>query len=508
MSALDETLRLASEVAARRVEGLRRHASPLDLARAVDPATRSSPALELISSALVELMAEDSPHDALFVAIPPQEGKSTLCARRLPAWVLDREPDAQIAIVSYQEDIAVRWGREIKRDITLAPPGTLHIDIRRDSSAAGRWDTDAGGGLFCAGIGGPLTGRTVNRLLVIDDPVKDRAAAESQVVRDAAWDWYESVGISRLGPRTRVVLIMTRWHEDDLAGRIFSRPSSLSWREIIIPAITDDGRELESVRDRKRGYFAGLRATMSPYVFSGLYQQTPSAPEGNFFRRQTFRYWRQLPPWNDGRERIGLEGRIVTLADCWKFITMDFAASQKSSADWTVASAWAITGEGDLVLLDRVRSRVPDHEHFALALPLMVRHGIGQVYVESNWWSSTFVSDARDHGIPVALVRADTDKLTRAIPAAGRVHSGKVWFPAEAEWLDAWCDELAIFPKGTNDDQVDTLSYAARVQVNEWTPAPTPPRGGLSPSEEAVAAAHRAATGDGEKPFNAFDVPF
>lgn len=516
----------------------RRYRDPGHLASRLDAKTATSPALDLIDQSLTALMDPASDFNALMVFLPPQEGKSQKVSRRFPEWLLDHDPSVRIAIASYGEELAVRWGRDIKNDVQHNPChsaqpegeceqdcGGLHIPIRRDSSSAGRWETPAGGGVYCVGIGGPLTGRPVD-VLIIDDPVKDRAAAESAKIREGTWDWWESVALTRLAPGARVVLIQTRWHQDDLAGRITSRPSSLTWRTISIPAIAvgDDplgrapGDELPSVRKREPGYFRRLMATMSSYVFSGVYQQVPTAAEGNFFRRQTFRYWRDMPAWNDGRERIDLEGTPVTLADTWRFITMDFAASTRSSADFTVASCWAITNMGDLVLLGRVRKRVPDHEHFALAAPLMERWGAVQVYVESNWWSKTFVSDARDHGVPIAEVLADTDKVTRAIPAAGRVHSGKAWFPAvtsgcpcgqckDGEWLDEWCDELAIFPQGTHDDQVDTLAYAARVAVAEWTPAPAPPRPGLSPYEQAIAGARESATG-GRGDLDIMNVPY
>lgn len=515
----------------------RRYATPGLLAKALDDKTGSSPPLEKIDEELIALIDPRSDHNALAVSMPPQEGKSQRCSRRFPEWLLDHDPTLRVAVVSYEQDTAVRWGRDIKMDVALAPCqsreadcrkpcGGLHISIRKDSGAAGRWQTPAGGGVYCVGVGGPLAGQPVD-VLIIDDPVKDRAAAESQRIRDNTWDWWESVAIARLAPNASVVLVTTRWHEDDLAGRLFSRPSPLKWKKIVIPAIADSpddplgreiGEELPSVRGRKPGHFYNLRATMSSYVFSGVYQQTPTAPEGNFFRRQTFRYWRPLDPWIDGREKIDLEGIPFTLDDCWRFVTMDFAASTRSSADYTVAAAWAVTQRGDLVLLGRTRARVPDHQHFALAAPLIHRWKAAQVYVESNWWSSTFVTDARDRGIPVAEVRADTDKVTRAIPAAGRTHSGKVWFPAETsgcscgncadgKWLDEWCDELAIFPNGAHDDQVDVLSYAARIVVNDWTPTGSPPAA-VYPRDEAAEYAHHAATGYEPEPFNAFDVPY
>ena len=169
-------------------------------------------------------------------------------------------------------------------------------------------------------------------------------------MRENAWAWWESVALTRLAPEAKVVLIQTRWHEDDLGGRIQARPSPLKWKTLKIPAIAEEndplgrkpGGELVSVRGRKPGYFLNLRATMGPYTFSSLYQQSPSAPEGNFFHRSAFRYWRELPPWSDGRRRLDLEGRIVTLSDCWRFGTVDVAASTKTSADFTVISMWAV----------------------------------------------------------------------------------------------------------------------------------------------------------------------
>ena len=171
----------------------------------------------------------------------------------------------------------------------------------------------------------------------------------------------------------------------------------------------------------------------------------------------------ELESWPDGRRRLDLEGRTVTLADCWRFGTVDVAASTKTTADYTVISIWAVTPEGDLLLLDRAREQVAQHDHFGLAEPLFERWGQCQLFVERHFFATTLITDAQAAGVPVAEVTADTDKVTRAIPAAARVHSGRVWFPAAAEWLDTWTSELAEFPSGSHDDQVDTLSYAARV---------------------------------------------
>lgn len=505
------------EYAARSLEPkVRRFPTPGALSRHLDIKTGQSAALELIDAELRALVDTDD-YDALMLFMPPQEGKSQRCSRRFPEWLLDYDASLRIAIISYEMDTALRWGRDIKNDIRHSG-GELPISIRADSTAAGRWETPEGGGVYCVGVGGPLTGRPVD-IMIIDDPVKDRAAAESAVLRKAAWDWWESVALTRLAPGGKVVLVQTRWHEDDLAGRIATRPSPLRWRTVRIPAIADSpddplgrapGEELVSVRGRKPGHFHVLRAGMSAYVFSGVYQQSPTAPEGNFFRRATFRYWRPLPPWDDGRERIDLEGQPVTLADCWKFGTVDVAASTKTTADYTVICAWCVTPSGDLVLLDRVRAQVAQHDHFSLADRLRTRWGVDVLYVERHFFATTLVDDARAAGVPVAELVADTDKVTRAIPAAGRVHAGKAWFPAETSgcpcghcpdgvWLDEWCDELAIFPQGAHDDQVDCLAYAARVVTHEWTPPRDVPRASpaVQAAEHAIAMAHASATGNG-----------
>lgn len=453
-------------------------------------------------------------------------------SRRFPEWLLAHDPTLRIAIISYQDEIAIRWGRQILRDIRAANPAVMRIRVMPDSSAAGRWDTPEGGGLYCTGVGGALAGQPV-QVMIIDDPVKDREQAESQTYRDRNWDWWESVAIPRLAPGGITVLMSTRWHQDDLPGRILSRPGPLRWRVLSMPAISEGpgdplgrpaGAEFPSVRGRPAGYFRHLQATVTPYVFASIYQQRPAAAVGNFFRRASFRYWTGLP----GRLHPGdalqrgvqagawceCEGQRVDLADpaVWRFATVDLAASTKTSADWTVVSVWAISREGDLLLLDRRRAHVEMADHFAMARPLRDRWRYDVMYVPREYWSKTLITDARAAGVPVAEVTTDSDKLTRAIPAAGRLHTGRAWFPAktsgcdcgecDGNWLPEWEDELASFDKGAHDDQVDTFSAAARVAAAHWTP-PAPPARPRPPSLaelEQIASAYTAATGVDAEP--------
>jgi predicted phage terminase large subunit-like protein len=419
------------------------------------------------------------------VFMPPQEGKSERCSHFFPEWLLAHDPNLRIAIVSYSDEMARRWGADIKQDLEVYD-GTdgsvdLGLRLREDSQAAGRWHVKGGiGGVYCVGIRGSLTGKAVD-VLIIDDPVKDLDTAQSKANRDAADRFWRAVAIPRMGPNTTVVLIQTRWHEDDLAGRILqSEPGQ--WEVINIPAKAESaedilhreiGEYLQSVRGERD--WTSIEANVGPYVWAALYQQRPAPQTGGLFKRAKFRFWHRLPVLNEGYgltggQRLDLADRVVLLDDCWRFITVDLAASTATSADWTVAAVWAVTLDGDLVLVDRAREKVEEHEHWDLVRPLRERYAVDVVFVESRMFGTTLVVDATRAGVPLVELKADTDKWTRAVPASTRVNAGRAWFPADADWLDEWTSELATFPNGAHDDQVDVFAYAARAQAAHWTP--------------------------------------
>lgn len=468
---------LRADVERRRREAMREQwANPGEFARWMDSDTKQTPALDVVDAELAAFRVSDAAKLALYMS--PQEGKSERAVRRFVAWLLALDPSLRIAIVSFEQEMATRWGRIIKRDIEDRPE--LGIRLRADSQAAGRWETDLGGGVYCVGIKGALTGRPVD-VLVIDDPVKDRPAAESKIERGRAWDFWENVAKIRA---RKTVLIQTRWHTDDLGGRLEQREPG-EWRIVKIPAICESpddplgrevGEEMTSVTPDKRpsGWFTRMRESMSAYVFSALFQQSPTAGEGNLFKRSDWRYWQS----GDAGVTLTLvsedDGRREQYArdTCTRFITIDLATSTKTSADYTVATAWAITLSGDLLVLDRVRDRVPETDHATFVAPLRQRWlgGHDTVYIESRMFGTTLVYAMGRAGVPLAELEADADKLTRAIPYAGLVRQHRVWLPRDAPWLDEWLDEHADFPNTAHDDQVDTGAYAARVAIAHWLP--------------------------------------
>jgi predicted phage terminase large subunit-like protein len=458
---------------------VRRWASPLDMAAALDPTIVRTPALECVNAALVDLAEGRIPGNKLAVFVSPQEGKSTLCSYWGPLWLLaDVDADMRIINVSYSDEMARRWGADVKLALEThnGDEGTLDLGLRlrADSRAAGRWQV-AGrrGGIYCAGIGGSITGKPAD-WICIDDPCKSLEEAQSSAYRERVMRTWQAVLVPRMAPGTRVVWVQTLWNESEAIQRILATDGA-DWRVVRIPAICDSpddplGRAIGEPMVSARGHrdWAAIRRTVGEYVFSALYQQRPTTAEGNIFKRLWWRYWRMDPTGT----LLNLAGRHLALGDCWRFATVDLANSTKTSADYTVISAWARTVDGNLVLLDRHRSRIGEEQHFAHARPLVERWNLDTVFVEASQYATGLVREATRGGVPISPLTAEKNKLTRALPASAWCSTGRLWLPAEAPWLDNWVTEHAGFPTASHDDQVDTTAYAVRVAITQWAPTP------------------------------------
>lgn len=492
LARLEELRRLKAELDRLKRFQPPRWASPLDMACELDPTTVRTPALERINTELVALA--DGAEDRLMVAMPPQEGKSTLCSKWYPLWRLVCDPDRRVAIVSYSDEMARRWGADIKQLVETfdGDEGTvdLGLRLRTDSRAAGRWQVEGHlGGVYCVGIAGSLTGKPVDDL-VLDDPIKDLSAAQSEAYRRRCQDFWQAVGIPRLGPGARCLLIQTRWHEEDMAGWLLAHDGEGDaakggrWKVLSIPAVAEDhndplGRKPGEAMISARGDrdWARIRKSAGEYVWGALYQQRPSPAEGNLFKRSWWRYWTMAPRAGMVSERLDCGGRITLLSDCWRFATVDLANSTRTSGDFTVIAAWAVTIHGDLVLLDQRRARIGEEDHFKHAQPLVQRWQLDTVFVEASQYGTTLVREATVAGVPISPLKADTDKLSRALPASARASAFRIWLPAGQWWTQAFVDECAAFPNGAHDDQVDALAYAVRLAVTKWNPIITaPPR--------------------------------
>ena len=427
------------------------------------------PHLEVVDDALREV--ERGKLKRLMVFMPPRHGKSELISKWFPAWFLGRHPKLKIIHTSYEAHFSQDWGAKA-RDILIEHGNTVFgKTVKKDKRAVANWQTVEGGGMTCTGAGGPITGKGAD-LFIIDDPIKNDEEAFSARMREKQWDWWRSTARSRLQKNGSVVLIQTRWHEDDLAGRMI-RESTEDWRVINFPALAEEndilGREVgetlcPELISQKEMETNKLEA--GEYFWNALYQQRPSPLSGGIFKRS----W--VKTYEKEGDLYGLEASgFVSEQDCYIVSTVDLAASVKESADYTVISTWAVTLKRDLILLDCIRERLegPDQLHMIRNVARRMRPA--WIGIEKAGYQMTAIQTLLREGFPIRELIPDRDKVARAIPAAARMEAGLVFFPKVAHYLDTIIHELMVFPNGKHDDFVDTFGYAARDLFENVMPA-------------------------------------
>lgn len=429
--------------------------------------------LVLLSEKYVQVAAGLIPR--LIVTMPPQHGKSELISRYGPAWFLGRYPNRKMMLASYGGQYAATWGRKARDVCTEWGPPVFGVHVSDRTSASDHWELDGHEGVMVtAGVGGGLTGKGAH-LLVIDDPVKDAEEAASETIQLKQWEWWISTARTRLQRGAGVILVMTRWNENDLAGQMLASAANENgehWEVLNLPAFAEEddplGRqegvvlcpelhdhdELEQTRKASGGYW-----------WASMYQQRPMPAEGGLFKRTDFRYFHEDPErdlyWMRGELGAGEEDRAVGRDHVYRFVTIDPAFSEKDTADYTAMLLWGVTPWMDLLLLDveRVRFDVENlaaaiRRHYDLHLPNDVR-------VERKAYAAKVIDQLVAQGLPIIPLDADTDKVTRALGGVPRYEAHAVYHRAGADWLDAYERELLLFPSGKNDDQVDAFAYAA-----------------------------------------------
>jgi len=455
-----------------------KYATPGQLAQALDHRTVQTPALDLVDQALCNLA--DGLTKRLIISIAPQEGKSERVSRRFPLWMLLRNPDLRIAIASYEATRARRWGRAIRNDIKAHPE--LGLSVSSDRAAAADWQLAASNGsIYCVGVGGALTGSPVD-LMIIDDPHKGHKEADSPVQRDDVWEWWTGTVRTRFAPETPIVLIMTRWHEDDLAGRMI-RDDGASWTVINIPAQADHrpdhgetdllGREpgqfLVSTRgrhelrpkgtcakhpDRECCDWEDIKADVGSRTWSALYQGKPSPGEGLIFRREWWQYY-QTPQW-----LVEDDGTHLTLTFDEVLTSWDFAFKDTDSSDFVVGQVWGRRG-ADAYLLDQVRGRWSFVETCMQFRSLAAKWPSAIAQLVEDKANGPAVISSLQRVVPgIIPVQPDGSKVARASAVSPFCEAGNVYLPEFAPWVGDLVEECASFPLSTHDDQADTLSQA------------------------------------------------
>jgi predicted phage terminase large subunit-like protein len=410
----------------------------------------------------------------LMVFMPPRSGKSQLISQFFPAWYLGHHPDNRIILTSYEADFAATWGWKARNAFEEYVPGIFGLSVRSDSSARNRWDIiDHPGGMNTAGVGGAITGKGAN-LFIIDDPVKNAEDANSQLKRDKAWDWYQSTAYTRLEPDGAIILIMTRWHQEDLGGLLLKEMEAggEQWEVLKFPAIAEEddilGRKIGEPLWKERYPIESLKrieGTVSAYWWTAMYQQSPYSRTGGTFRRQDF----IITEGNAKGDKVRFWDLAATKAE------------QGKDPDWTVGCLMSeLHGQYWIQDIIRVRDEAAEVERI-IQQAAQLDGKETQIFMEQEGGASgkSLISHyARNvlKGYAFKGIPATGSKSVRAQPLASAVANGNVKL-VSAAWNTSFLDEAERFPTAkVHDDQVDAASHAFNL-LDDKKPAAVIPRG-------------------------------
>lgn len=419
--------------------------------------------------------------DRLALFLPPGSAKSTYASVLFPPWYLAAGAHRSIIAASHTAELAERWGRKVRNLVAEHEP-LLGFGVAGDNKAAGRWETSEEGEYYAAGVGGSITGRRSD-LAIIDDPIRSREDADSKLIRDKQWDWYKFDLMTRLKPGAAVILIQTRWHEDDLAGRLLAEEGD-RWRVVSLPMEA----ELNDPLKRQPGeplwpewFTDQMRADAKrdARLWSALYQQRPTPEEGAFFRAEWFRP--AAPPPRDQMRIYGASDYAVT-AD---------------GGDYTVHVVVGIDPDGRMHLLDLWRKQAASDEWVEAWCDLVLKWkpmGWAEEQGQIKSGVGPFLEKrARERKAYVYREQFPTrgDKAVRAQSIRGRMALEGLYIAADKPWRADLIGECLRFPAGVHDDQVDALGLVG--QLLDRMLAGERPKG---PAPKTIANDYRSAEDD------------
>lgn len=406
---------------------------------------------------------ERGEEDRIGVSVPPRHGKSQMVSIFFPAWYLGRNPDKKVLMVSHTADLAVDFGRKVRN--TVDSPAYKQIfptvTLASDSKSAGRWNTNMGGEYFACGVGAALAGRGAH-FLIVDDPFSEQDVLNGNYsVFDRVYEWFTYGARTRLMPQGKVAIVHTRWHPNDLLGRLAKDMGRIEladkYEMFEFPAIFNENTDHEKALWPDFYDLDALHRTKSSmplFQWNAQFQQNPTAEEGALIKREWWKRWEpEDPPTCE-----------------YIIMTLDAAAEKHNRADFTALLTWGVfsserytEGNNHIILLNAINVRVEFAELKELAIREYKEWQPDSFIVEKKSSGTPLFQEMRRMGIPVQEFtphRGTGDKIARVNAISDIFRSGLVWYPEGLKWAEAVVEQVAGFPASDHDDMVDCVSMA------------------------------------------------
>jgi predicted phage terminase large subunit-like protein len=402
----------------------------------------------------------------IIITMPPRHLKSRTISESLPSYLMAKDPTRHVIACSYSADLGVKFGAKNKEKFETLGTQFFGVELNKTERAKASWETSKGAKFLGTGIGGSVTGFGAD-LLIVDDPFKNRQEANSEVTREYVWQEWEDTLKTRAHKNGIMIVIHTRWHDDDLIGRLLKGEDSHEWLLVNLPAECQD--ESTDLLGRKIGeplwptqynkkYFNQFRNQKR--TWSALYQQSPVVAGGNLFRSSFFRYFT-------------IEGDVLLLHtstgikrhfmyNCWSFQTIDTALKEKESSDYTAMIQIIVTPDYDLLVRDIFNEKLEVPKQPGALISYRAKWQ-PQFQLIEEAQSGIFLSQLfKGTSMPIRTVKATKDKVTRSYEVLTYYEAGKVYHYAQMGNLEIFEKQLAAFPNVKHDDMVDALAHGGK----------------------------------------------
>lgn len=404
------------------------------------------------------LQCKNDENDRLIVTVPPRSLKSICISVAYVAWMIGHDPSLQFICVSYSDKLAADLSRQFRLVVESKWYRELFPGVKVKKFTETEFRTTRGGGRLATSIGGTLTGRGAD-IIIIDDPLKAEDAL-SEAARTRVISWYTTTLVSRLNDKTRgkIILVMQRLHEEDLAGYLLEKGG---WAHLNLPAIAEQDEYIQIGEARYHHRLEGdvlhpsrepleildqIKADIGSLLFSAQYLQNPVPTEGNLIKREWFNHYEETPAVQQGE-------RII---QSW-----DLASTTNDASDYSVCTTWLVRKDR-YYLMDVLREKFEFPNLKRKIASMAERHNAKTILIEKVGVGEHLMQQFKSEpvpGMPTPIgIRPENDKVTRMGAQTSKIEAGQVFLPIEAPWLSAFMHEMLAFPAGRHDDQVDSVS--------------------------------------------------